>query len=61
MQSTAQSVRGALNNRYPSHRWTFDGRTGDHVIITMIDPSGAGLLDPWLSLQTPDGQRDRGE
>jgi hypothetical protein len=49
-----QSVHGALNNRYPSHRWTFEGRMGDHVVITMVDPSGAGLLDPSLSLQTAD-------
>ncbi len=54
--SYGQSVRGALNNRYPSHRWTFEGRTGDHVMITMVDPSGAGLLDPSLSLQMADGR-----
>jgi hypothetical protein len=51
-----QSVRGSLNNRYPSHRWTFEGRLGDHVIISMIDSSGAGLLDPLLSLQMADGR-----
>jgi DNA-binding beta-propeller fold protein YncE len=51
-----QTVRGSLNNRYPSHRWTFEGRTGDHVIVTMIDASGAGLLDPSLSLQLADGR-----
>ncbi len=51
-----QTVRGALNNRYPSHNWTFEGRAGDHVIITMIDTSGAGLLDPKLSLTTTDGR-----
>jgi hypothetical protein len=51
-----QTVRGALNNRYPSHSWTFEGRAGDHVIITMIDASGAGLLDPKLSLTTIDGR-----
>lgn len=48
-----QSVRGALNNRYPAHSWTFEGRAGDHVIITMVDPSGAGLLDPKLALRDP--------
>ena len=51
-----QSVRGALNNRYPSHSWTFEGRAGDHVIITMIDASGADLLDPKLALSTTDGR-----
>jgi hypothetical protein len=51
-----QSVHGALNNRYPSHRWTFEGRMGDHVVITMVDPSGAGLIDPSLSLQMADGR-----
>lgn len=46
-----QTVRGALNNRYPAHRWTFDGQAGDHVIIRMVDPSGEELLDPRLSLR----------
>lgn len=45
-----QSVMGALNNRYPSHTWTFEGEGGDHVIITMVDASGAGLIDPKLAL-----------
>lgn len=48
-----QTVRGALNNRYPVHRWTFEGRAGDHVIITMADPSGENLLDPRLALRDP--------
>lgn len=50
-----QSVRGALNNRYPVHEWNFEGRTGDRVIITMIDASGTGSLDPSLSLRRLDG------
>jgi hypothetical protein len=51
-----QSVRGALNNRYPVHTWNFEGRAGDHVRITMIDASGSGLLDPLLTLKTRDGR-----
>jgi len=51
-----QSVRGALNNRYPSHNWTFEGHAGDHIVITMIDASGANLIDPKLALKTPDGR-----
>ncbi len=47
-------VYGALNNRYPTHDWTFNGRAGEHVIITMVDASGAGLLDPTISLRTQD-------
>ncbi len=49
-----QSVKGTLNNRYPSHHWTFEGEAGDHVIIAMMDASGAGLLDPKLRLLTAD-------
>ena len=52
-----QSVRGALNNRYPTHAWTFEGRAGDHVVISMTDASGAGLLDPKLVLKTTE-ERD---
>ncbi len=50
-----QSVKGALNNRHPLHQWTFEGAAGDRVAITMIDASGAGLLDPQLSLIGPNG------
>ncbi|MBN1563524.1 MAG: hypothetical protein JXA10_06790 [Anaerolineae bacterium] len=53
--SRAGVVRGALNNRYPSHDWNFEGHAGDRVIITMIDASGAGLLNPQLILRTLDG------
>ncbi len=49
-----QSVKGTLNNRYAVHRWTFEGQAGDHVIITMVDASGAGLLDPKLRLLSAD-------
>ena len=51
-----QSVTGSLNNRYPSHNWTFEGTAGDHVIITMIDPTGAGLLDPQIVLKNNEGR-----
>jgi hypothetical protein len=51
-----QTVRGALNNRYPVHEWTFNGRAGDHVIITLIDASGTGLLDPKINLNQNDGR-----
>ncbi|GIV81481.1 MAG: hypothetical protein KatS3mg051_0835 [Anaerolineae bacterium] len=51
-----QAVRGALNNRYPLHRWTFEGSAGDHVLITMKDVSGAGLLDPQLRLLNAEGR-----
>ncbi|MBP8972531.1 MAG: hypothetical protein KBH93_01535 [Anaerolineae bacterium] len=51
-----QTVRGALNNRYPSHQWTFTGSAGDHVIITMRDASGASLLDPRLVLRNAEGR-----
>jgi hypothetical protein len=51
-----QTVRGALNNRYPVHNWTFEGRAGDHVIITMIDASKSGLLDPKLTLKDAQGR-----
>lgn len=49
------TVLGALNNRYPSHTWTFEGAAGDAVVITMRDASGAGLLDPQLSLKNAEG------
>ena len=52
-----QAVRGALNNRYPLHRWTFEGSAGDHVLITMKDISGAGLLDPQLRLLSAEGRQ----
>lgn len=48
-----QSVQGALNNRYPTHEWTFEGTAGDRIRITMVDPSGAGLIDPQLRLIGP--------
>ncbi len=51
-----QTVHGALNNRYPSHKWTFTGSAGDHVMITMRDASGAGLLDPRLALRGAEGR-----
>ncbi|MEB2287111.1 MAG: hypothetical protein OZ934_03270 [Anaerolineae bacterium] len=51
-----QTVYGALNNRYPSHKWTFSGSAGDHVIITMRDASGASLLDPRLVLRNAEGR-----
>lgn len=51
-----QTMRGTLNNRYPVHHWTFEGRAGDHVIITMIDASKSGLLDPELSLKDSEGK-----
>jgi hypothetical protein len=49
------TVRGTLNNRYPVHHWTFEGRAGDHIVIKMIDASHSGLLDPQLSLKTTEG------
>lgn len=52
-----QAVSGALNNRYPLHRWTFEGSAGDHVLITMKDVSGAGLLDPQLRLLNAEGRQ----
>lgn len=52
-----QTVQGALNNRYPVHRWTFEGSAGDHVIISMKDLSGAGLLDPQLRLLNAEGRQ----
>ena len=45
-----QTVRGALNNRYPAHRYTFEAQAGDRVRITMRDASGEGQLDPLLRL-----------
>lgn len=51
-----QTVHGALNNRYPSHQWTFSGNAGDRVIITMRDASGASLLDPRLVLRSAEGR-----
>ncbi|NDJ77069.1 MAG: hypothetical protein GYB65_12510 [Chloroflexi bacterium] len=51
-----QTMTGALNNRYPVHVWNFEGRAGDHIIITMQDITGAGLLDPQLRLMTLDGR-----
>ncbi len=51
------TVHGALNNRYPSHQWTFSGGAGDHVIIAMRDASGAGLLDPHLVLRNAEGRQ----
>jgi hypothetical protein len=49
-----QTVSSTLNNRYPSHKWTFEGQAGDHIIITMIDASGQGLLDPKINLMSAD-------
>lgn len=49
-----QTVQGSLNNRFPVHQWTFDGRAGERVIITMIDASGRGLIDPKVNLLTAD-------
>jgi hypothetical protein len=51
-----QTVTGSLNNRYPVHKWTFEGRSGDHIIITMIDPTGAQLIDPLIVLRDPEGR-----
>ncbi len=45
-----QSVRGALNNRYPVHRYTFEAQAGDRIRITMRDASGEGQLDPLVRL-----------
>lgn len=45
-----QTVRGALNNRYPAHTYTFEAQAGDRVRITMRDASGEGHLDPLLRL-----------
>ncbi|MBN2306256.1 MAG: hypothetical protein JXQ72_17370 [Anaerolineae bacterium] len=50
-----QVVFGALNNRYPAHNWTFEGTAGEHIVITMKDASGAGLLDPKLVLKNSEG------
>jgi hypothetical protein len=50
-----QTMRGSLNNRYPTHRWTFEGRVGDHIVIIMKDASGSGLLDPSLRLLNVQG------
>lgn len=52
-----QSMRGSLNNRYPVHRWTFEGQAGDHVIIAMSDASQSGLLDPSLVLLDVQGTK----
>lgn len=51
-----ETVHGSLNNRYPEHNWTFDGRAGEHIIITMVDASGAGLIDPKIDLKVADGR-----
>ncbi len=48
-----QTVKGALNNRYPLHQWTFEGSVGDRIRITMVDASGADLIDPVLRLIGP--------
>ncbi len=53
-------VRGTLNNRYPVHHWTFEGRAGDHIVIKMIDASHSGLLDPQLSLKNTEGNEIAG-
>ncbi|MCC6801170.1 MAG: pre-peptidase C-terminal domain-containing protein [Anaerolineae bacterium] len=45
-----QTVRGALNNRYPVHTYTFEAQAGDRVRITMRDASGQGELDPVIRL-----------
>jgi len=45
-----QTVRGALNNRYPVHTYTFEAAAGDRVRITMRDASGQGQLDPVVRL-----------
>jgi len=55
-----QSVRGALNNEFPVHEWTFEGRAGDHVQISLVDASGVGLLDPALWLSDPHGREIAG-
>lgn len=55
-----QSVRGALNNEFPVHEWTFEGRAGDHVQISLVDASGVGLLDPALWLKDPHGREIAG-
>jgi hypothetical protein len=55
--SYGQTVTGSLNNRYPLHKWTFDGRNGEHIIITMIDPTGAGLIDPMIVLRDAEGRQ----
>ncbi|MBN1679010.1 MAG: hypothetical protein JW966_01875 [Anaerolineae bacterium] len=51
-----ETVTGKLNNRYPVHRWTFEGSAGDHVVITMLDASGIGMLDPLVNLVDVDGR-----
>jgi len=51
-----QTVQGSLNNRYPVHNWTFEGQAGDHIIITMVDASGIGSLDPLIELVLTDGR-----
>ena len=45
-----QTVRGALNNRYPAHTYTFEAQAGDRVRVTMRDASGQGELDPVVRL-----------
>jgi len=50
-----ETKRGTLNNRYPYHNWTFEAKAGDHIVITMIDASGRGELDPKISLRNAEG------
>ncbi|MBN1203032.1 MAG: hypothetical protein JXJ20_14375 [Anaerolineae bacterium] len=52
------TVRASLNNRYPVHKWTFIGDAGDHIIITMIDASGEGYLDPKIVLKREGDDRE---
>ncbi|NLX10569.1 MAG: hypothetical protein GXY36_13010 [Chloroflexi bacterium] len=51
-----ETVHGVLNNRYPSHEWRFEGRVGDHIVITMVDATGSGILDPKIELRVADGR-----
>ncbi|HML24037.1 MAG TPA: hypothetical protein PKD09_20440 [Aggregatilinea sp.] len=45
-----QTVRGSLDNNVPVQEWLFEGTAGQKVVITMIDASGQGALDPLINL-----------
>ncbi len=46
-------IEGRLQDAFPVQRWTFAGRQGDVLTLTMMTETGT--LDPALSLLKPDG------
>jgi hypothetical protein len=54
--SYGETVSGTLNNRYSYHDWTFQGTSGDHIIITMVDATGLEQLDPKVTLLNINGR-----